>query len=58
LQIPASNPSAHEQVDDFALDPNQPKVSAGINKYLIFSEYQEFCLAKGYNDQVHTVFKG
>jgi hypothetical protein len=58
LQTPASNPAAHEQLDDFALDPNQPKVSAGINKNSILSEYQEFCHAKGHNDQVPTIVKG
>jgi hypothetical protein len=32
LQTPASNPSAHEQLDDFAIDPNQPKVSIAMNR--------------------------
>ncbi len=45
---------------DFAFDlvPNQLKVSAGINKNLILSKYQEFCIKRGYNDQVYTVVKG
>ncbi len=34
-----------------ALAPDQQlKVSAGINKNLILSEYQEFCIKKGHND--------
>ncbi len=41
-----------------ALAPNQFKVSAGINKNLILSEYQEFCIKKEYNNQVYTVVKG
>ena len=41
-----------------ALIPDQFKVSAGINKNLILSEYQEFCIEKGYSNQVYTVVKG
>ena len=34
-----------------ALAPDQQlKVSARINKNLILSEYQEFCIKKGHND--------
>ena len=41
------------------LAPDQQlKVSAGINKNLILSEYQEFCIKKGHNDQAYTVAKG
>ncbi len=42
-----------------ALAPDQQlKVSARINKNLILSEYQEFCIKKGHNDQAYTVAKG
>jgi hypothetical protein len=57
MQTPSWNQPAHEQLDDFTLDPNQLKVSAGINNNSILSKYQEFCCAKGYNNQVHTVIK-
>jgi hypothetical protein len=41
----------------FTLVPDQPKV-AGINKNLILSKYQEFCIKKRYSAQVYTVVKG
>ena len=41
------------------LAPDQQlKVSVGINKNLILSEYQEFCIKKGHRDQAYTVVKG
>jgi len=41
-----------------ALTPDQFEVSTGINKNLILSEYQEFCIKKGYNYQVYMIVKG
>ncbi len=38
--------------------PSEPKVLAGINKNSILSDYQEFCNAKGIQDQVSTIAKG
>jgi hypothetical protein len=44
-------------LDAFALAPCQPKVSAGINKISILSDYQEFCSKQRYNNQVYTIVK-
>ncbi len=38
--------------------PNQQKVLAGIDKNLILLDYQDFCNAKGIQDQVSTIAKG
>jgi hypothetical protein len=41
-----------------ALTANQPKVSVGIDKNLILSNYEEFCILKGITNQVSTIIKG
>jgi hypothetical protein len=47
-----------EQLQSLARVPSQPKVLAGIKKNSILSDYQEFCNAKGIQDQVSTIAKG
>jgi hypothetical protein len=47
-----------EQLQLLAQVPDQLKVSAGIDKNLILSDYQDFCNAKGIQDQVSTIAKG
>jgi hypothetical protein len=41
-----------------ALTANQPKVSVGINKNSILSNYEESCISKGITNQVSTIIKG
>jgi hypothetical protein len=41
-----------------ALTANQPKVSVGIDKNLILSNYEESCISKGITNQVLTMIKG
>jgi hypothetical protein len=58
--LTASKPSTIlcKQLQLLAQVPDQLKVSASINKNLILSDYQEFCNAKGIQDQVSTIKKG
>jgi hypothetical protein len=58
--LTASKPSAVlcKQLQLLVRVPDQLKVSAGINKNLIFLDYQDFCNAKGIQDQVSTIAKG
>jgi hypothetical protein len=46
-----------EQLQLLARVPNQQKVLAGIDKNSILSDYQDFCNAKGFQDQVSTITK-
>jgi hypothetical protein len=56
----ASKPSAIscEQLQLLARVPDQLKVSAGIDKSSILSDYQDFCNTKGIKDNVSTIAKG
>ncbi len=58
--LTASKPSAIlcKQLQLLARVPNQLKVLAGIDKNSILSDYQDFCNAKGIQDQVSTIAKG
>jgi hypothetical protein len=58
--LTASKPSAIlcEQLQLLPRVPNQLKVSAGIDKNSILLDYQDFCNAKGIQDQVSTIAKG
>ncbi len=38
--------------------PNQHKISININKNAVLSNYSDFCIPKGINAQVLTIFKG
>ncbi len=48
-------PTTFETVAETA---NHPKVSVGINKNLILSNYEESCILKGTTNQVSTIKKG
>ena len=50
-----TNPPTFKAV---ALTTNQPKVSVGIDKNLILSNYKESCIQKGITTQVSTISKG
>jgi hypothetical protein len=50
-----TNPLTFEAV---TLTANQPKVSVGINKNLILSNYEESCISKGITTQVSIISKG
>jgi hypothetical protein len=56
----SSKPTVQEikHLKSLASVPNQPKVSAGINKNATLTIYQDFCIAKGIQDQVITTIKG
>jgi hypothetical protein len=49
------NPPTFEAV---ALTANRPKVSVGIDKNLILSNYEESRISKGITNQVSTMIKG
>ena len=41
-----------------SLRSDQSKISAGINKNAILSEYQESCIKRGIHNEVSTIVKG
>jgi hypothetical protein len=47
-----------KHLESLASVPNQPKVSAGIEKNATLANYQDSCIAKGIQDQVITTVKG
>lgn len=50
---------AKEEIDSSLLDiKNSPKLSVGIDKNFILTEYQAFCSDKGITSEVSTVLKG
>jgi hypothetical protein len=56
----SSKPTVQEikHLESLASVPNQPKVSAGIDKNATLANYQDSCIAKEIQDQVITAVKG
>ena len=53
-----SSTSETEILESLAFIPNQSKVSTGIDKNSILSEYQDSCIKKGFENQTTTIAKG
>ena len=59
-KLNSSKPIVKEikNLETFASVPNQPKVSSGIDKNAILTNYQNFCIAQGIHDQATTIVNG
>jgi hypothetical protein len=59
-KLMSSKPTVQEikHLESLTSIPNQPKVSAGIDKNEILANYQDSWIAKGIQDQVITAVKG
>ena len=53
-----SSTSKTKNLQSFAFAPNQSKVSVGIDKNSILSNYQDSCIKTGFENQATTIAKG